>query len=249
MNSAASLDQKEIAKFDALANEWWDVKGPMRPLHQLNPLRVAYIRDHLCAHFGRDPSKVRPLRGLELLDVGCGGGLLSEPMARLGARTTAIDAAPEILGAAAAHGEQAGLKIDYHVSSAEEWAAAGHRYDAIVAMEVVEHVADLGSFIAALATLLKPGGAMALATLNRTARSYALAIVGAEWIMRWLPVGTHEWDKFVKPGELSLHLQGAGIKLTDTTGVSYRASSGEWKTSRDKSVNYMGLGIKPKVKN
>lgn len=249
MNFPASLDREEITKFDALANEWWDVNGPMRPLHQLNPLRVGYIRDHLCARFGRDPLQIRPLDGLSLLDVGCGGGLLSEPMARLGARTTAIDAGADILGAAAAHGEQAGLKIDYHIATAEEWAAAGHRYDAIVAMEVIEHVADLGSFITALGDMLKPGGAMALATLNRTARSYALAIVGAERIFRWLPVGTHQWDKFVKPGELSLHLREAGIELTDATGVSYRLRHRTWKIDRDKSVNYMCLGIKPKAKN
>lgn len=249
MNLAASLDQKEIMKFDAFAKEWWDTRGPMRPLHQLNPLRVAYIRDRLCAHYGRDPLQVRPLLGLKLLDVGCGGGLLSEPMARLGAQTTAIDAGAQIVGVAAAHGEQAGLKIDYQVATAEEWAAAGHRYDAVVAMEVIEHVADLGSFIAALAAMLKPGGVLALATLNRTARSYALAILGAERILRWLPAGTHQWDKFVKPGELSQHLQSVGVKLTDTTGVSYRPGLGEWKINRDKSVNYMALGIKSKVKN
>lgn len=221
----------------------------MRPLHQLNPLRVAYIRDRLCAHYGRDPLQVRPLHGLGLLDVGCGGGLLSEPMSRLGARTTAIDAGHEILGAAAAHGEQAGLKIDYHVASAEQWAASGPRYDAIVAMEVIEHVANLGSFVAALATMLKPGGVMALATLNRTARSYALAIVGAERILRWLPAGTHQWDKFVKPSELSQHLKAVGLTLTDTTGVVYRPGTGTWIQSRDKSINYMALGVKSKVRN
>lgn len=245
MNFAASIDRNELAKFAALADEWWDPDGPMRPLHQLNPLRVAYIRDRLCAHYDREPLRPRPLEGLALLDVGCGGGLLSEPMSRLGARTTAIDAGADILSAAATHGEQAGLEIDYHLATAEEWAAAGHRYDVVLAMEVVEHVADLGSFLAALASMVKPGGAMVLATLNRTARSYALAIVGAERILRWLPRGTHRWEKFVKPGELSRTLRSAGVGLTDTTGVSYRAAARGWRISRDKSVNYMAFGVKP----
>jgi 2-polyprenyl-6-hydroxyphenyl methylase/3-demethylubiquinone-9 3-methyltransferase len=242
MYPAASLDREEIEKFNDLASQWWDPEGPMRPLHQLNPLRIAYIRDRLCAHFELDPSTLKPLRGLNILDLGCGGGLLSEPLARLGASVTAIDAGADILGAAALHGEMAGLDIDYQLATAEEWAAGGHRYDAVVSMEVVEHVADLGSFIAAIGSLLKPGGAVVMATISRTAKSYALAIIGAERIMRWLPRGTHEWERFVKPVELSYHLRNAGMELTDTVGVSYWPGRG-WHTGRDKSVNYMAFAI------
>jgi 2-polyprenyl-6-hydroxyphenyl methylase/3-demethylubiquinone-9 3-methyltransferase len=243
MNLAPSLDRDEIAKFNALADEWWNPDGPMRPLHQLNPLRVAYIRDQFCLHLQRDPSLLRPLHGLDILDVGCGGGLLTEPLARLGANVTAIDAGAEILAAARAHGEQAGLDIVYRVATAEEWAGKGHRYDAIVSMEVIEHVADIGSFVAALGGMLNPGGTVAMATINRTAKSYAMAIVGAERILRWLPPGTHDWKKFVKPGELSHHLRRVGVDLRHTIGVSYRPAGG-WHLDRDKGVNYMALGVK-----
>ncbi|MCH7931467.1 MAG: bifunctional 2-polyprenyl-6-hydroxyphenol methylase/3-demethylubiquinol 3-O-methyltransferase UbiG [Proteobacteria bacterium] len=242
--TAASVDRDEVARFAALADEWWDPRGTFRPLHRLNPLRLAFIRDRACARFGRDPLGERPLDGLKLLDVGCGGGLLSEPMARLGARVTGIDAAEESVRVAAHHAAGAGLAIDYRCATAEALAAAGRRFDVVLNMEVIEHVADRDAFVAACSTLLRPGGITVAATLNRTPQAYLLAIVGAEYVLRWLPRGTHEWDKFVRPAELARALRAGGIAVTEITGVRYNPLRDDWFLSRDVSVNYMVVGVK-----
>ncbi len=241
---SGTVDRDEIARFAALADEWWDLDGKFRPLHRLNPLRLEFIRDRACVHFGRDPLGERPLDRLRLLDVGCGGGLLSEPMTRLGARVTGLDAADRTVRVAAHHAAEAGLAIDYRCATAEALAAAGERFDVVLNMEVVEHVADLDAFFAATCTLLRPGGLTVVATLNRTPQAYLLAIVGAEYVLRWLPRGTHQWDKFVRPAELARHLRAGGIKVTEITGVRYNPLRDDWFLSRDLSVNYMAVGIK-----
>ena len=240
----ASVDPAEIDRFSALAETWWDADGPMRPLHRLNPVRLAYIRDKLCRQFERDGALLRPLEGLKIVDVGCGGGLLSEPLARLGADVVGIDAAAENIGVAQAHAEETGLAIDYRCTTAEALAADGARFDAVVSMEVVEHVADLGAFLTALAQLAKPDGAVLLSTLNRTPKAWALAIVGAEYVLRWLPRGTHDWRKFVKPAELVRKSRSAGIVLEDVTGMSLDLRSRDWRLSPDRDVNYLAYGRK-----
>jgi len=242
--AGGSVDPAEIAKFAALAEEWWDPDGKFRPLHRLNPVRLRFIRDHLCRRFGRDAKATRPLAGLRVLDIGCGGGLLCEPLARLGAQVTGIDAAERNIAIAALHAEQAGLEIDYRHASAEELAAAGEAFDAVLNMEVVEHVADVGAFLSASAALLAPGGAMVLATLNRTPKSFLLAIVGAEYLLRWLPRGTHDWRRFLRPSELAGHLRTAGLEIAEMTGVTYNPLSDAWRESRDLDVNYMVLAVK-----
>ncbi len=239
-----TVDAAEVARFDALAAEWWDPDGPMRPLHQLNPVRLDYIRSRLGGHFDLDRKSLRPLEGLRLADIGCGGGLLSEPLARLGAGITAIDVSAENITVAQAHARTAGLDIDYRRSTAEALAGEGERFDAVIAMEVVEHVADLRCFLAASATLVRPGGAILFATINRSAKAFLRAIVGAEYVLRWLPRGTHRFDRFVKPAERRRHLAAAGIELEDVTGVSYRVLSREWRPTRDLGVNYMAFGRK-----
>ncbi|MHA1108009.1 MAG: bifunctional 2-polyprenyl-6-hydroxyphenol methylase/3-demethylubiquinol 3-O-methyltransferase UbiG [Alphaproteobacteria bacterium] len=238
-----SIDPDEVARFAALADEWWDADGKMAPLHHLNPVRLGFIRDRLSGHFGRDPLSPRPLRDLSIIDVGCGGGLLCEPLARLGAAVTGIDAAEENTLAAAAHAAEMGLNIDYRAMTAGELAAAGARYDAVVSMEVVEHVADVDAFIIDCCALVKPGGAMVLATLNRTSKAFLQAIVGAEHLMRWLPRGTHDWRKFVRPSELARALGPGGMRIDDITGVTYDLRDGEWKRSPDVAVNYMLFAV------
>ncbi len=240
----ASVDPDEIDRFSALAESWWDADGPMRPLHRLNPVRLAYMRDKLCRRFDCDPASLRPLAGLTIADVGCGGGLLSEPLARLGADVVGIDAAAENIGVARAHAGEAGLAIDYRCTTAEALAESGARFDAVVSMEVVEHVADLGAFLAALARLATPGGAVLLSTLNRTPKAWALAIVGAEYLLRWLPRGTHDWRKFVKPAELVRKSRQAGIALEDVTGLSLDLRRRDWRLSSDRDVNYLAYGRK-----
>ena len=241
---ASTVDAAEIARFSAMAAEWWNPNGKFKPLHRFNPVRVGYLRDRLAAHFGRDPLNA-PLAGLSLLDVGCGGGLLAEPLTRLGAAVTGIDASGPGLMAAKLHAEQMGLAIDYRETTVEELAASGARYDVVLNMEVIEHVADRPAFLAASAAALKPGGLMVVATLNRTAKSYALAIVGAEYVLGWLPRGTHEWKKFVTPDELRAELAAAGLGVEETTGVSYNPISDRWSLSRDCGVNYMMVAAKP----
>ena len=241
-----TVEPSEVAKFAALADSWWDPEGPFRPLHQLNPVRLAYIRDRLCARTGRAAEAPQPLRGLKLLDIGCGGGLLSEPMARMGAEVTGLDATERSIRAAAHHARQMELDIDYRFSTVEELAATGAAFDVVLNMEVVEHVADRAAFLAASAALVRPGGCMFLSTLNRTARSFLLAVVGAEYVLRWLPRGTHDWRKFPKPSELAGWLRPHGMTLAELTGVAFHPLRAEWRLApRDLSVNYMALAEKP----
>jgi len=238
---AASVDAAEVARFAAIAETWWDPKGKMAPIHKLNPARLAYIRERLVGHFERDPAAIRPFSGLRLLDVGCGGGLLAEPMRRLGADVVGVDAAETNIAVARAHASESGLEIDYRHTTIEALAASQERFDAVLNMEVVEHVADLGAFIGGCEAVLKPGGAMVIATLNRTPKSFALAIVGAEYVLRWLPRGTHNWRKFVKPSELGRALRDHGLAIEDLTGLVYNPLNDKWTTSRDLDVNYMAF--------
>jgi len=236
---SSSVDHAEVERFSALANNWWDARGPMAALHKLNPVRLAYIRDKAAQRFARDPKKLDCLKDLRMLDIGCGGGILSEPLARLGAQMVGADPSAENIAAAAAHAEQSGVAIDYRATTAEELAAAHERFDVVLAMEVVEHVADVKSFVATCASMVKPGGLMIAATLNRTLKSFALAIVGAEYVLRWLPRGTHQWDKFVTPDELELALERAGLDVIGERGVIYNLLADRWQLSSDMDVNYM----------
>jgi 2-polyprenyl-6-hydroxyphenyl methylase/3-demethylubiquinone-9 3-methyltransferase len=236
---AASVDRAELAKFAALASRWWDPAGQFAPLHRLNPVRLAFVRDRAAARFCRDPRAPRPLAGLRLLDIGCGGGLLAEPLARLGASVTAVDAAARNIAVARLHAEQAGLAIDYRVAAAETLAEAGERFDIVLAMEVIEHVADLDAFIGAAVALLAPGGLLFLATINRTAKAFALAVVGAEYVLRWLPRGTHDWRRFVRPSELAAALRRHGAAPIEIRGVAYQPLADRWALSADLDVNYM----------
>ena len=243
--AAASVDPDEVARFSALAAEWWDPAGKFRPLHRLNPVRLAYLRERLIAQFGRDGASLRPLTGLSVLDIGCGGGLICEPLCRLGAAVTGVDASATNIGVARSHAAEAELAIDYRTAAAEDLAAAGERFDVVLCLEVVEHVADLDGFVAAAATLVRPGGILVAATLNRTPQSFLFAIVGAEYVLRWLPRGTHRWDKFVRPSELAGRLRRAGLDVGNVTGVSYSALTDSWRLTRDLSVNYMCCGSRP----
>ncbi len=242
--AGTTVDASEIAKFTAMAEAWWDPNGDFKPLHRFNPIRIAYIRDVAVAHFGRDTDSTAPLDGLSLLEVGCGGGLLTEPMRRLGAEVTGIDPAPRNIGVARTHAEQAGLKITYLPCAAEDLIETGGKFDIVLAMEVVEHVADVGAFIQDCAKLVSPNGLLFLATLNRTAKSFAFAIVGAEYVLRWLPRGTHDWRKFVKPSELAQALRKADMSIDQMTGVSFNPLTERWSLTRDLDVNYM-LAAKP----
>ena len=241
-SSTASAD--EIARFTALAEAWWDPDGDFRPLHRLNPARIGFIRDHVTARFGRDSEAGRPFEGLELLDIGCGGGLLSEPMCRLGAAVTGIDAGEKNIRTAGLHAEKSGLSIDYRCVLPEALAAGGRTFDVVLNMEVVEHVADLGVFMEACCTLVRPGGVMAVSTLNRTLKSLALAKVGAEYVLRWLPAGTHDWQKFVRPSELAAALRRHGMAVTMQRGMSYNPLTDGWSLSRNLDVNYLVFAVK-----
>jgi 2-polyprenyl-6-hydroxyphenyl methylase/3-demethylubiquinone-9 3-methyltransferase len=228
-----------------MAAEWWDPNGKFRPLHRLGPVRLAYIRDKLSRHFGRDTRSLRPFEGLRVLDIGCGGGLIAEPLARLGAEVTAVDASDENIAVARAHAVESGLAIDYRASTAEELAAAGEQFDVVLALEVLEHVADRDGFLAACAALVKPGGALIVATLNRTPQSYLLAIVGAEYVLGWLPRGTHDWNKFIRPSELAATVRRCGLELRDFSGVGYSPIADSWRIVRDLGVNYLGYIARP----
>jgi 2-polyprenyl-6-hydroxyphenyl methylase / 3-demethylubiquinone-9 3-methyltransferase len=241
---SATLDQAEVDRFAKLAAEWWDPKGPFGPLHQITPTRLTYIRDGLCRQFGRDPKAPPSLTGLTVLDIGCGGGLVAEPLARLGAEVTGIDPAPETIEAAKAHAAGGGLKIRYEATTAETLADHGKQFDAVLLLEVVEHVPDVPAFLMRVAPLVTPGGMMILSTLNRTLKAYALAIVGAEYILRWLPVGTHQWERFVRPDELKAALGGAGLTLADTRGMVYDPLGDEWFLSADTDVNYFATAVR-----
>jgi 2-polyprenyl-6-hydroxyphenyl methylase/3-demethylubiquinone-9 3-methyltransferase len=236
-----SVDRAEIEKFASMAEAWWDPAGMFRPLHRLNPVRVGFIRDRLAAHYERNIAHYQPLQGLSILDIGCGGGLLSEPLARLGADVTGIDAAERNIEIARAHAAASGIKVTYLPCPAEDLAARGAQFDAVLAMEIVEHVADLEAFLAAARALLKPDGLLFLATLNRTLKSFAFAIVGAEYILRWLPRGTHDWRRFLRPSELARHLRGNGLALRELTGVHYDPVSDSFSVHADCSVNYMAV--------
>lgn len=239
-----TLDPAELAHFSALAAEWWDPTGKFRTLHIFNPVRLAFIRDEACAHFGRDARSRTPLEGLRVLDIGCGGGLLSEPVARMGGSIVGADPARRNVETARIHAEQSGVAVDYRCASAEDLAADGETFDIILNMEVIEHVADVDLFLDTCCGMVKPGGLMFIATLNRTAKSYALAIVGAEYILRWLPRGTHSWDKFVSPEEIDAGLERNGMAGLARSGVIYNILRSQWQLSPDMDVNYMILAGK-----
>ncbi|MGM0586215.1 MAG: bifunctional 2-polyprenyl-6-hydroxyphenol methylase/3-demethylubiquinol 3-O-methyltransferase UbiG [Pseudomonadota bacterium] len=244
---SANIDPAEISKFEAMAAEWWDPNGKFRPLHMLNPCRLGYITEQIAAEFARDPADETPFKGLRLLDIGCGGGLLCEPMARLGADVVGVDPAERNIPVAQVHAEQMGLAIDYRVATAESLAAAGERFDVVLNMEVVEHVPDPQAYLNACAALLEPGGLMICSTINRTARSFAMAILGAEHIMRWLPRGTHEWSKFITPDELFAMLRKAGLEPADRKGFVFDPLRWSWKIHpRDLAVNYVTASVKPR---
>ena len=239
---SASIDDAEVARFDRLAADWWDVRGPMAALHKFNPVRLAYIRDRAAAHFERDPKKLDCLKGLRILDIGCGGGILSEPLARMGASMVGADPAEKNIAIARAHAEDSGVAVDYRATTAEALAEAGEQFDIVLAMEVVEHVVDVPEFVAVCASMVRPGGLMIAATLNRTLKSFALAIVGAEYVLRWVPRGTHQWDKFVTPAELERAFESAGLDVTAERGVIYNPLADRWQLSSDMDVNYMLVG-------
>lgn len=239
-----SVDAAELARFAKLGDSWWDLSGPQSALHKLNPVRVGYLRNLFCSHFPdgarpRDRKAEKPLAGLRLVDLGCGGGLLAEPLARLGAQVTAIDPAEENILAARRHAEAGGLTIDYRPITVETLAVSGEIFDAVLAMEVLEHVSDVDGFLRAAAKLVRPGGLLVGATLNRTLKSYALAIVGAEYILRWVEPGTHDWTKFLRPEQLLKPLEAEGLSEIDRTGVVYHPLRDEWRLSGDTDVNYM----------
>ncbi len=239
-----TVDADEIAKFSAMAEEWWDPHGKFRPLHKFNPTRLDYIKTKACAHFARQPDDLEPLAGLKLLDIGCGGGLLSEPMCRLGAQVTGADAGEANIKTASLHAEKMGLNIDYQCITADELAAKGAQFDIILNMEVVEHVADVPAFMQACGQMLKPEGMMFFATLNRTLKSFSFAIIGAEYVLRWLPRGTHNWNQFITPSEMGDYLALSGFEAAEMTGVSFNPLADKWRLSQDLSINYMGVAHK-----
>lgn len=241
---SATVDPAELERFSQRAGQWWDPYGPWATLHRLNPVRLGYIRDRAAAHFGRDATRLDSLKGLRILDIGCGGGVLCEPLARLGAAVVGIDPVADNVAAARDHAGPAGLAIDYRCTTAEALAATGEAFDVVLSMEVVEHVADVDAFIAACAGLLKPEGLLFVATINRTLKSFALLIVGAEYILRWIPRGTHQWDKFITPDELGGALKRSGLRLCDETGVVYNVFADRFELSSDMDANYMVVGGK-----
>ncbi len=241
-----SIDPDEVAKFSAMAAEWWDPQGKFKPLHRFNPVRLRFIRETAETHFGLPAGAKRPLEGLRLLDIGCGGGLVAEPMARLGAAVTGIDASEANIKTALTHAGEHGLSIDYRAGTAEGLIAAGEApFDIVLNLEVVEHVANPHQFLKDTASLVKPGGLMIIATLNRTAKAMATAIIGAEYVLRWLPRGTHEWSKFVTPEEIARAVSEAGLQAEAPIGVSFYPLSGQWKLSVDTNVNYMTVATRP----
>ena len=245
MQKTNTIDPAEVAKFEAMAAEWWDTEGKFKPLHLMNPCRLDYITSQITAEFDRDLTQALPFAGLRILDIGCGGGLLSEPMARLGAEVVGADAAPRNIPVAQIHAAQSGLSIDYRHTTAEAMAEAGEQFDVVLNMEVVEHVADPLGYLTACQQLLRPGGLMICSTLNRNAKSFAMAIIGAEWVMRWLPKGTHDWAKFITPDELYALITGAGLEPVDRKGMVFNPISWKWSVSaRDLSVNYVTASVK-----
>lgn len=243
---STTIDAAEVERFAAIAPEWWNENGAFRPLHRLNPARVEYVRDRFAAHFARDAKTRAPFAGLSLLDIGCGGGLMCEPLARLGFAVTGIDADTTALDVARDHAEAHRLAIEYRDSAAEDLAAAGRRFDAVLALEVVEHAADPALFVATAARLVEPGGALVLSTLNRTPKAYATAIIGAEYLLRWLPRGTHDYRKFRRPSELARDVRAAGLSVTDIAGLVYDPWRDRWHSSPDVGVNYLLFATAPK---
>ncbi len=243
---SATIDESEIRKFTAMADEWWDKKGKFKPLHKFNPVRVSYIQNAIEQHFALKNDSDLPLKGITILDVGCGGGLICEPLAALGAEVTGIDAGEKNIKIATVHAKQSGVKVNYRHISVEALEEEGKQFDVVLNLEVLEHVADVDSFLQSSAALIKPDGLMFMATLNRTAKSYALGIVGAEYILRWLPRGTHDWHKFLKPSEIDRALHDTGVKLQELKGVSYNPITDVWSLTNDTSVNYMMQAVKAK---
>ena len=242
--TSGTIDPGEIGRFAAQAESWWDSEGVFRTLHRINPTRLRFIRQQLISHFRRDPSSLQPFDGLTLLDIGCGGGLVAEPMARLGFTVTGIDAGAEAIDAARTHAEAMGLAIDYRITGPEAIAEAGKSFDTVLALEVIEHVADPADFLAAVSILVRSGGAFIGATVSRTPRSFALAIVGAEYLFRWLPPGTHDWRKFLRPSEFVLGLRRNGFLATQLAGLIYDPLRAEWSVSPDLRVNYMVAAVR-----
>ena len=241
----STLDPSEIDRFARIASEWWDPKGKFRPLHQIGPARLSFLRDELVRHFALSRTGLRPLEGLTLLDIGCGGGLICEPLARLGGHVPGLDPAIDTIEAARRPAAGQGLDIDYRAARVEDLEAEGRTFDAIICLEVVEHVPDVGAFLKSCAALVRPGGLMLLSTINRTMKAYLLAIVGAEYVLRWLPVGTHQWDRFVTPGELARHLEAAGLGALVLRGLVYSPLSDTWSVSNDTDVNYLASAARP----
>lgn len=243
-STSVSLDPAEVAKFSAIADEWWDETGKFGVLHKFNPVRIAFIHQQVCAHFGRDPLVEKPLSGLRFLDIGCGGGLLSEPLAKMGAQIVAADPSEKNIKTAMVHADEQNLKIDYRATTAEQLHTAGEMFDVVLNMEVIEHVSDPQEFTKTCADMVKPGGLMFMATLNRTLKSFGLAIIGAEYILGWMPKGTHQWEKFVKPVELKNWLQIAGMNQETLCGVTFNPLTNKWKKSSDTGVNFMIIASK-----
>lgn len=242
----ATIDAAEVERFAAIAPDWWNETGAFRPLHRLNPARVAYVRDRLAAQFARDIKARAPFAGLSLLDVGCGGGLMCEPLARLGFAVTGSDADETALRVARDHAAAQGIAIDYRSTAAEQLAAAKRRFDAVLALEVVEHAADPALFVATAASLVKPGGALVLSTLNRTPQAFAAAILGAEYLLRWLPRGTHSYRKFRRPSELARDVRTAGLAVEDISGLAYNPWRDAWHVDNNLDINYLLFATKPK---
>ncbi|WP_182085182.1 bifunctional 2-polyprenyl-6-hydroxyphenol methylase/3-demethylubiquinol 3-O-methyltransferase UbiG [Aureimonas sp. ME7] len=242
---ASTIDAGEVERFSRLAAEWWNPAGKFKPLHKFNPVRLAYIREQVALNFGSDLRSLTPFQGLRMLDIGCGGGLIAEPLARLGAEVMGADASATNIEVARLHAEQSGLSIDYRAETAEALESAGERFDVVLALEVVEHVADVDLFLRSAARMVKPGGLLFVATINRTAKAMAFAIIGAEYVLGWLPKGTHQYSKLVRPNEIEAPVQAEGLRLIDETGVVYHPLADEWRRSRDRDVNYMVLARRP----
>ncbi|WP_075217237.1 bifunctional 2-polyprenyl-6-hydroxyphenol methylase/3-demethylubiquinol 3-O-methyltransferase UbiG [Mongoliimonas terrestris] len=244
-DARTTVDPAEVERFSRMAAEWWDPKGKFKPLHKFNPVRLGYLKREVSAHFGRDARALDAFAGLRILDIGCGGGLVSEPLARLGATVVGVDPSATNVEVARLHADRAGVAVDYRAATAEDLAAAGETFDVVLALEVVEHVADVEAFLGLTARMVRPGGLMVVATINRTMKALGLAIIGAEYVLRWLPRGTHAYEKLVRPEEIEGPLQAEGLTLLDRAGVVYDPLRDLWKESRDTDVNYMVLAARP----
>jgi 2-polyprenyl-6-hydroxyphenyl methylase / 3-demethylubiquinone-9 3-methyltransferase len=242
---ATTIDEGEVERFSRLSAEWWNPEGKFKPLHKFNPVRLAYLREEISGNFGSDLNSTRPFEGLRILDVGCGGGLICEPLSRLGATVVGVDASTTNIEVARLHAEQSGLSIDYRAETAEALDAAGERFDVVLALEVVEHVADVDLFLSSVANMVKPGGLLFVATINRTMKALAFAIVGAEYVLGWLPKGTHQYSKLVTPSEIEGPVTRSGLSMIDETGIVFHPLADEWRRSKDMDVNYMVLARRP----